>query len=241
MDLKGYVETLGIHNCCECEEIRRLQSKENKDIRVAPLFWQGEAQIGIPLVIMGINPSLVGTANEPLRGGDFDRYYEYYQHRGRSEDETRRLPKPKRVPFGYWTRCQNLACRILGYRVDRWRDYILTEVIHCFFDRTSDLDPKDFSRVGQRCFNHHTLRILKALQPQQIVLLGIPAYEMFVKYLHGEALQRYAFGHFRLGDRDVPVLRHPHPGEKTPGGWYREDVYEKFRTFCSPNRERPDG
>jgi hypothetical protein len=228
MDMRAYVKSLGIHDCRECEEIVRLQAQENKDIRAAPLFWQGAGQVGIPLVLIGINPSLVGTSNEPLRGGDFDQYFDYYQDRARSEEETRRLPKPKRVPFAYWTSCENLAKEILGGSVERWRDYMLMEVIHCFFDRTNHLGQRELDCVAGKCFNRHTRKILEDLMPQKIVLLGNPVYDIFRKFMGMDAVEKYEIGSIRLGGRTIRVMRHPHRGDHIVGGWYRPGAYKKF-------------
>ena len=233
MDMRAYVKRLGIQDCRHCEEIVRLQAPENKDIHAAPLFWQGAGRVGIPLVFIGINPSVVGTSNEPLRGEDFDRYFDYYQDRARSEEETRRLPQPKRVPFAYWTRCENLARKILvDHPVERWRDYVLMEVIHCFFDRANHLDPEGFDRVARKCFTRHTRKILEDLMPQKLVLLGIPAYDIFRKFMGMGSVEKYGFGSIRLGGRTIGVMRHPHQGDKISGSWYREDAYRKFHEYC---------
>src|ERR1700690_4323114 len=82
-EIKRFIRNRNIIGCRECEDIMRLQ--ENHDIEVAPLFWQGEGKQDIPLVIIGINPSVVGTPNEPQQGWDFDDYFNYYQFRNNSE------------------------------------------------------------------------------------------------------------------------------------------------------------
>jgi len=62
-DMKTYVKDLKISECKHCNEVQALQATNNQNINVAPLFWQGEGKINIPLIIMGINPSVVGTTN----------------------------------------------------------------------------------------------------------------------------------------------------------------------------------
>ncbi|MDH3345998.1 MAG: hypothetical protein OEL75_02320, partial [Kiritimatiellaceae bacterium] len=85
IDIKEYIKGLNIKECSSCEEIQQLQAAKNKNINVAPLFWQGEGEVNIPLIIFGINPSVVGTPNEPKRGCEFDAYFNYYQNRHESE------------------------------------------------------------------------------------------------------------------------------------------------------------
>ena len=135
-DMKAYIESLEIHKCTQCEEVKLLQSINNKNIEVAPLFWQGEGKQNIPLIIMGINPAVVGTLDEPIRGGDFDQYYDYYQNRHNSEkkniSEAREGGFLRRIPTNYWTRCHNMAKSLVGNHVERWKDYVLMEAIHCF-------------------------------------------------------------------------------------------------------------
>jgi len=98
--VKDYIRSLNIKECNDCEEIRALQAANNKNIKVAPLFWQGEGRAGIPLVIMGINPSVVGTENEPKRGCVFETYFNYYQNRKYSEKENIQQANEREKKYG---------------------------------------------------------------------------------------------------------------------------------------------
>lgn len=95
--MREYIQNLNIKDCNQCEEIQRLQ--HNHHITAAPLFWQGRGRPGIPLIIIGINPSVVGTANEPQRGCDFESYFNYYQNRAASEVRNVRLANA-RLSYG---------------------------------------------------------------------------------------------------------------------------------------------
>ncbi len=96
--MREYIQNLHIKDCNSCVEIQRVQRDHH--INIAPLFWQGQGRTEIPLVIMGINPSAVGTANEPQRGCDFNSYYDYYQNRVVSEAQNINLAKAHIPPIG---------------------------------------------------------------------------------------------------------------------------------------------
>jgi hypothetical protein len=234
-DMKAYIESLKINECNQCEEIKLLQSLNSKNIKVAPLFWQGEGKLNIPLIIMGINPSVVGTTDEPRRGGDFEQYYDYYQNRHESEkknvSEARDGGFLRRIPTNYWTRCHNLAKCLVGNHVERWKDYVLIEAIHCFYNKASDLSAEQSIRVAEKCFDRHTKNLIITLKPKMIVLFGKSPYQLLAKYLN-EALVDYEYTLLNVDNFSVPVLRHPHPASFNSGTFYRPDIYESFKLFC---------
>lgn len=225
-EMKDYIRNLNIQECNECEEIHEVQEKHG--IKVAPLFWQGHGTEIIPLVIMGMNPSVVGTPNEPQRGCDFEDYFSYYQDRSRSEDENRRL--------AYWTICHNLARCLIDDETPRWENYVLIEAIHCFYNRKSHLTPSKTRLVANRCFEKFTKDMLYILKPKKMVLLGNPPYEVLRPYLEKEIDDQYCVLNL-IGPQQshvrVPVLRHPHPTGFNKGGLYKPEIYKDFNAYCS--------
>jgi len=228
-------KSLRINECNQCEEIKLLQSLNNKNIKVAPLFWQGEGKQNIPLIILGINPSVVGTANEPQRGADFEQYYDYYQNRHESEKQNVSAARDggflRRIPTNYWSRCHNLAKYLVGNHVERWKDYVLMEAIHCFYNKASDLSVLQSQSVAEKCFDLHTKNLIITLNPKMIVLFGKSPYQLIAKYLN-KSLVDYEYSLLRVDNFSVPVLRHPHPANYNSGNFYRTGIYEAFKLYC---------
>ena len=234
-NVKDYIKGLGIKECNECKEIQALQEAKNKNIKVAPLFWQGEGRQGIPLVIMGINPSVVGTDNEPKRGCDFESYFNYYQNRNESENENKKQARKggfaRKIPVGYWTRCQNLARQLIGDETPRWKNYVLMEAIHCFYDKESDLGKEDSIKVIRRCFDTYTKQILLFLKPKKMVLFGKAPYELLLPHLE-KVIGDYEFCSLQIESLGIPVLRHPHPSGFASADFYMPDRYHDFKSYC---------
>jgi hypothetical protein len=220
------VLSLNIKECEKCEEIRLLQNAQN--IRVAPLFWQGKGRRNIPLVMMGVNPSLVGSPNEPQRDCDFRGYFNYYQFRSVSEAEGRKLR--------HWGICHNIAKKLIRSEVPRWHDYVLMEVIHCFFNREEDLDKSQRLKVAKTCFNNHICKMLMLLNPKMVVVLGKTAYESLGQYL--EPLPPFHIMEIKCqpdsgNSIKIPVLLNPHPNNRSGSGPYLSDTdYQDFKDFC---------
>jgi hypothetical protein len=238
--MKEFIRNLNIKECNECEEIGRLQ--EAHHINVAPLFWQGQGRPEIPLVIMGINPSVVGTANEPKReDDDFERYFNYYQDRNISEakniEQANQGGFNRRIPVGYWTRCYNLANYCIQGGTPRWENYVLMEIIHCFFNRARDLPLEEAKSVAKRCLDRYTKKMLIVLKPKKMILLGKPPYEVFEPYFEKQkAKNNYEFCALNLDGLRIPVLRHLHPCQpvsQKDGGFYRRDAYDAFKSYCN--------
>lgn len=231
-DMKAYINSLKISDCNHCEEVKKLRRLNN----VAPLFWQGEGKKNIPLIIMGINPSVVGTTNEPQRGADFEQYYNYYQNRHESEKKSVREAREgdflRRLPRNYWTICHNLAKYLVGNGVERWKDYILMEAIHCFYNNVGDLNAEQSKRVAEKCFDRHTKNMLMTLKPRMIVLFGKAPYHLLKKYLD-KPLADYQYSSLHVDTLITPVLRHPHPTGFNTGPFYRPDVYKDLKLYCS--------
>ena len=241
LDVKEYIRSLEINECNQCEEIKKLQSPDDQNINVAPLFWQGEGKQNIPLIIMGINPSVVGTTNEPKRGGDFEQYFNYYQNRHESEKESvieaeaRTGSLSRRLPRRYWTICHNLAKHLVGNGIERWKDYILMEAIHCFYNNAGDLTAEQSRSVAEKCFNRQTKNMLMTLKPRMIVLLGNAPYRLLANRYLDKPLDNYQHGFLCIDKSRTPVLRHSHPNPAgaNPGPFYRPEVYKAFKLYCS--------
>ncbi len=231
--MREFIRNLNIKECNECEEIRQLQNARH--INVAPLFWQGRGRPEIPLVIMGINPSVVGTANEPQRGCDFDSYFDYYQYRAASEAENVQLAREggfiRKIPVRHWTICQKLANYCIAGETPRWESYVLMEAIHCFYNNVADLTIDAANAVAARCFERYTKNMLMRLKPKKMILLGKQPYKIFRPYLERE-IDNYEYCALTLDDLRIPVLRHPAPAGFNDGDFYRPDDYEDF---CGDN------
>jgi hypothetical protein len=233
--VRNFVRGLNIKECNECEQLQELQ--EAHHINVVPLFWQGRGRKNIPLVIMGINPSVVGTANEPQRGCDFESYFDYYQNRAMSEAENIRLAREggfvRRIPRLYWTICHRLASYCIEGATPRWEHYVLMEAIHCFFNSIADLEPDETNALAARCFERHTKKILLELRARKMILLGKKPYEVFRQYanLEGE-IDNYEYCALHVNGLRIPVLMHPHPTGFNDDPFYRPDVYADFNGYC---------
>jgi putative FmdB family regulatory protein len=237
--VKNFIRGLNIDECNECEEIEHLQ--EAYHINVAPLFWQGKGVKNIPLVMIGSNPSVVGTPNEPRRREvTFEYYFDYYQNRNESEqiNKVQALERGITIPKGYWGRCYNLAARklITGREVRRWKDYVLMEAIHCFYNSENSLNRVQRARIAKTCFNRHTRNMLLFLKPKMIVLLGDTPFELLREYLG--APNEYGFYRMTIEGEingignilHIPVMKHRHPNFR--GRFYFDDqIYEAFREF----------
>jgi hypothetical protein len=257
MTPKEFIKHQNIFNCNDCKEIIQLQARHN--ITVRPLFWQGEGVENIPLVIMGGNPSVVGTPNEPRRddGRDFDYYFDYYQNRTESERinkvKKKRINRRRdredriRIPLKHWTMCQNIAKKLIAYReVHRWKDYVLMEAIHCFYNKENDLTRIQSAEVSITCFNKHTRNMLLFLKPKMMVLLGNVPYELLNELGYLKDIAVCKFGRMAIeGEIDgkrialqIPVLRHRAPNFR--GRPYCDDsVYAAFREFAGFNGVQP--
>jgi hypothetical protein len=135
-----------------------------------------------------------------------------------------------------WTRCYNLANYCVEGGTARWKNYVLMEAIHCFFDRAHDLPPEAAKSVADRCFEKHAKKLLIALKPNKMILLGTPPYEAFRLYLEKKDIQNYDCGALTIDDLRIPVLRHLHPGTPVAmadGGFYRKDAYDHFKEYCN--------
>jgi hypothetical protein len=180
---------------------------------------------------MGINPSVVGTANEPQKGCDFDDYFHYYQDRAASEAENVRQAREggfiRRIPVNYWTICHKLANYCIEGGTRRWENYVLLEAIHCFYDTVADLGHAA-NAVAERCFTRYTKNMLMRLKPQKMILMGQQPYKIFTPYLERE-IDNYESCALTLDDLRIPVLRHPAPAGFNAGGFYRPEIYEAFR------------
>lgn len=233
--VKDYIRSLNIKECSECKEIQALQAANNKNIKIAPLFWQGEGREGIPLVFMGINPSVVRTDNEPKRGCDFESYFNYYQNRNESENENKRQARTggfaRKIPVGYWSRCQNLARQLIVDETPRWKDYVLMEAIHCFYNRKSDLKKEDSINVARRCFDKYTKQILLFLKPKKMVLFGKAPHELLLPYLE-KVIGEYEYCFLQIERLKIPVIRHPHPTGFASTNFYMPDRYHDFMSYC---------
>jgi hypothetical protein len=252
MTPREFIQSQNIFGCNACQDIIHLQAEQN--INVIPLFWQGNGREHIPLVIMGGNPSVVGTLNEPRRGEcNFDDYFDYYQNRAESEtineeqalvhNSGREREDRITIPKKYWTMCHKLAKKIVGEDVQRWEDYVLMEAIHCFYNREDDLNVAQQNNVARACFNKHTRNMLLFLKPRMIVLLGELPYKQLKQLVDLEELEGNRFFMIRIegelnGTNNVlhiPVLRHRHPGFYGPF-YSGNEVYEEFRKFAGFNR-----
>ncbi|MBF0557773.1 MAG: hypothetical protein HQL08_03220 [Nitrospirae bacterium] len=242
-----FIQQQNIFTCNICAAIIQLQA--NRNIDVCPLFWQGEGVENIPLVILGSNPSVVGTTNEPRRGECiFHYYFDYYQNRTESENinKTQARALGIRIPLRHWTMCHNLAKKLIAPReVQRWKDYVIMEAIHCFYNSEDDLNEVQRAMVASTCFSNHTLKQLLFLKPKMIILLGDTPFELLEEYLgvpHGE------HGFYRItltgelngatNTLSVPVMRHRHPNFH--GKFYfADEVYNSFRVFAGFNGGQP--
>jgi len=188
------------------------------------------------------NPSVVGTANEPQRGCDFQTYFDYYQNRAASEAENIRmareqnllLPMDNRItiPTRHWTMCHNLASVLIEGGTQRWEQYVLMEAIHCFYNTVADLTPDEATAVADRCFERHTKNILMKLKPNKMILLGNQPYELFKQHLERE-IDNYDFCALTLNNLRIPVLRHPHPAGFSAGPFYRPNIYSALNLYCN--------
>ena len=166
-------------------------------------------------------------------------YYDYYQNRDVSERQALLRLREKKlkeehltIPGKYWTISRNLATKVLGYTTPRWKNYILMEAIHCFYNKSSDLSLNMSRVVADKCFGKHAGNILATLKPKMMVLLGNQPYEVLRKYLeHG--LSNYECCALNIDGLRIPVLRHPHPTGYNPGGLYRPDCYLSFKEYCA--------
>ena len=243
-----FVRQQNIFDCNTCPEIIHLQINHN--INVCPLFWQGKGVENLPLVIMGGNPSVVGTPNEPRCGErDFDYYFDYYQNRSQSERINKIQARTLGIttPQAYWGRSYKLAQKlIVDRKVERWKDYVLMEAIHCFYDRENDLDRVQRASVARTCFNKHTRDMLLFLKPKMMVLLGDLPYGLLNQLGYLEGLAICKFGRMEIeGNIDgeninlsIPVMRHRAPNFYGP--FYCDDeVYQTFREFAGFNGAQP--
>lgn len=248
MTPREFIQRQNIFTCNDCQDIIQLQ--DNHNINVHPLFWQGEGVENIPLVIMGGNPSVVGTPNEPRRGEcDFEYYFDYYQNRAASERINKIQARNLGIgyPVNHWTKCHNLAKKLITHReVQRWKNYVLMEAIHCFYNRENDLNSVQRAAVARTCFNKHTRNMLLFLKPKMIVLLGDIPYELLNQLKYLRELDVYKFCRMTIEGEingvnntlHIPVLRHRHPNYRGP--FYCDDkVYEAFREFAGFNGEQP--
>ena len=142
-------------------------------------------------------------------------------------------PKLPNVPQKYWTRCHKLAKHLIGNQTLRWKDYVLMEAIHCFYDKESDLRKEDSMNVTRKCFDKHTKQILLLLKPKMMVLFGKAPYDLLSPYLDRGILD-YKFGSLRIENLKVPVLRHPHPSSfvSKSDSFYKPEQYEQFKSYC---------
>lgn len=244
-----FIQRQNIFTCNACPDISQIQS--NRNINVCPLFWQGEGVANIPLVIMGGNPSVVGTPNEPRCGEcDFDYYFDYYQNRAESERVNKMQARERRIriPLRHcWTMCHNLAKKLIAHRqVQRWKDYVLMEAIHCFYDRENDLNRVQRARVARTCFNKHTRDMLLFLKPKMMVLLGDIPYELLNQLGYLVELDVCKFYRMKIKEEidgesitlHIPLMRHRAPNFRGP--FYCDDkVYGAFREFAGFNGGRP--
>ena len=250
MTPKEFIKRQNIFNCNNCQDIIQLQAKHN--ITVRPLFWQGEGVENIPLAIMGGNPSVVGTPNEPRSDDrrDFDYYFDYYQNRFQSEminktekeeiNQSRARKDRISIPLRHWTMCHNLAKKLITHcEIQRWKDYVLMEAIHCFYNSENDLKSVQRAEVAETCFNKHTRNMLLFLKPKMIVLLGDIPYELLNQLGYLGELDVCKFSKMKIeGEIDgesitlhIPVMRHRAPNFR--GRFYCDDKsYKAFRKFA---------
>lgn len=244
---REFIQQQNIFTCNDCPDIIQLQA--NRNINILPLFWQGEGVENIPLVFMGGNPSVVGTPNEPRRGErDFDYYFDYYQNRTESETINRIQAHEHgiRIPLKHWTMCHNLANKIITHReVQRWKDYVLMEAIHCFYNRENDLNRDQRAVVARNCFNKHTRNMLLFLKPKMIVLLGNAPFELIREYL-GAPQGEHGFYRMTIEGEingvtntlSVSVMRHRATNFHGPF-YFADEVYNSFREFAGFNGAQP--
>jgi hypothetical protein len=197
---RAFIQGQHIFDCNDCQDIIQLQASHN--INVLPLFWQGEGVEHIPLVIMGGNPSVVGTPNEPKRGEcTFDYYFDYYQNRSESEriNQMQAREQGIRIPLRHWTMCYKLAKKTIAHReMQRWKDYVLMEAIHCFYNRENDLNRFQRAGVASTCFNRHTRDMLLFSKPKMMVLLGDIPYELLNQLGYLGELNVCSFGRMKI-------------------------------------------
>ena len=163
----------------------------------------------------------------------------YYQNRNISEAENIVQANNgvfiRRIPLGYWTRCYELANYCIDGGTLHWENYVLMEIIHCFFNRAKDLSPEDAKSVAKRCFARYTKKMLMVLKPKKMILFGEPPYEVFRPYLE-RPINNYKFCALKLDGLRIPVLRHLHPNhrvKKDDGGFYRRAAYDAFNSYCN--------
>jgi hypothetical protein len=225
-DLKNWLRETGIHDCAECPDVTTLHEKMK--IRVAPLFWQGSGGDGnrTPLVFLGGNPSLVKSPNEPKRGEGFDIWFDYYHNRDQSE-------KDGGITLKYWEKCNEFASSIfLGVPVRPWRDYVLLETTHCFFNKEDDLgEPAVLRKVSRKCFDRHTYWMVQKLKPMGILIFGEVAYDRFrERFRASNGLKWEQYATINLHGFDTAVMRFYHPtgrhGHKNPPS--SDPIYQEF-------------
>jgi uracil-DNA glycosylase len=152
-----------------------------------------------------------------------------------------------RIPLRHWTMCHNLAKKLIAHReVQKWKDYVLMEAIHCFYNRENDLNRVQRAAVAETCFNKHTRNMLLFLKPKMIVLLGDIPYELLNQLEYLGKLDVCKFCRIKIkGEIDgksitlhIPVMRHRAPNFY--GRFYCDDkVYEAFREFAGFNGAQP--
>jgi hypothetical protein len=221
-DLREYVRNCGIHNCQGCWNVRQYQ--KGKGITAAPAIWQGRARVEIPLLFIGCNPSLSGDNNVPenITAGNEalkDQYFDYYQNRAESERKAKGHDNVSAV--GYWDFCQGYAASILigmlGREIERWQDYMLMEIINCYFNKPEDLGGKlELRHTARTCGRKYLFSNLKMLQPGGIVLLGEKSMEIFPEISAGEfkwekKVTKIEFGSIEIERKLTPVMFVPHP------------------------------
>jgi len=237
-DLKQWVKEGKVYSCerQECNKLLQLQKEQQekdpeKKNFPAPLPWQGNARENIDLIFLGGNPSVVGSWNEPLRDWDFERrfeeYFNYYQHREESEIQGGKT-------LDYWNDCEGIARSILGKvarnlagnlqmandRV-RWKDYILMEVIHCFFNEEKDLI-KHYNPIAKLCSTEYTVPIIDMLRPKGLVIMGKKAHDCFIRLTDRPAdkLSLYKTDEsVKVKGRVIPAFRIHHPSARRWGYW----------------------
>ena len=223
-DLKKWLHKLRIHDCAECQDVVALQEKKN--IHVAPLFWQGSGrgEKRTPLVFLGGNPSVVKSPNEPKRGEDFDIWFDYYYNRDQSE-------RDGGITLPYWEKCKDYASWIFpGVAVKPWRDYVLLETTHCFFNSEGDLDAPVLRKVSRKCFDRHTYWMIKKLKPLGIIIFGDVAWDTFRgRFGAINGLKRNQCTSINLHDFKTVVMRFYHPSRyanKNPRP--NDEIYKEF-------------
>ena len=252
-DLKEFVRRSGIQKCNRCWNLREYQRNATKPIIEAPAIWQGRAQVGIPLVFIGLNPSLSGDENTPsyfeVPVGDEaldarnEEYFAYYQNRAESERQAQGSFNKSAV--GYWKYCQDYSSQIirgfLGREATRWEDYLLLEMINCYFNNPNDIAIRSELKYAARtCCNQFLFPLLAKLQPRGVVLLGAKVEKLFPElsgtvFNWSKKVSREDFGVIEINGRGIPVMVAPHPSEANNAKRYPVDhpIFEDFGRFIS--------